>query len=217
MESQKIDWSLLYTTTTLGRVRGFTIELLFHLGDGPQRCCELAEKTEKKQNYVYSYLKNMRNYGLVEKEWAYWKLSRMGGEFLRYMNISYNNIYYYRKKEERRKKDIKSNRKLGLHLSTSKYIKQVNLDLFFADCTLDDAERVVVEVLVDHYNKTGSKFLYFKDSYEIAEKFNIHPDQVNRVLMNLKQDRIVYNFRDRRHNAWKIGLYKAFVELLTKT
>jgi len=108
--------------------------------------------------------------------------------------------------EERRKEESCSPKRL----------KQISISLWLQSSGLNDAEKEVVEVLVNHYNGTGSKFLYFSDIYEIAERFKIQPDQVNRVFMNLKQDHIVYNYRDRSHNAWKIGLYKAFVQALER-
>ena len=82
--------------------------------------------------------------------------------------------------------------------------------------SLEDAERVVVEVLLDHYRKTGSKFIYCSPPtvYTIADRFGIRPDQVNQVLMNLKQDKIVYSVKDRLHGAVKIGLYVDFVKKL---
>jgi len=206
-----IDYALLSTTTTLGRVRGFTIEVLYHLGEGPRRCCELVEITGKYHDYVYSYLRNMRIYGLAEKTGVYWKLTLLGREFLDYLNIVYNNIIEYGKKKERRKKE-KRKKPESWH---PKRVKQIRIEAFLRDSRLADKEKEVVEVLVDHYNKTGSKFLYFVDHYEIADRFEMHPDQVNQIFMNLKQDHVVYSFRDRRHNAWKIGLYKAFVEALT--
>jgi len=97
--------STVSTTTSLGRVRGFTIDLLFLLKDGPKRLRDLAEITEKTRPYVYTYLRNIRNYGLTEKKGFLWKLTLLGEEFHSYLNILYNNIIISRKIEERRKKD----------------------------------------------------------------------------------------------------------------
>lgn len=203
-------YSTISTTTSLGRVRGFTIDLLFHLKDGPKRCCDLAEISGKNQDYVHRYLRNMRKYGLVKKQGILWNLSVLGVDFLSYLNIVYNNIIEYGKKKERKKKED------GKKMETSppKKLKQISFSLWLqsSHLTLDSAEKKVVEVLVDHFNRTGSKFLYFNNIYEMAEKFQISPDQVNQVIMNLKQDHIVYSYRNKHHAAWKIGLYKAFIE-----
>jgi len=210
MKTTPIDYQLLSTTTSLGRVRGFTIDLLYHLRDGPKRCCELAEITGKTRFYVWRYLRNMQNYGLTCKEGSFfWKLTDIGVNFLNYLdNIYY--IYNSRKKVERKKKESRKK----VETSPPKRLKQVSIQPFLLSSSLHDAEKTVVEVLVEHYNKTGSKFLYFKDVYEIAEKFGFRPDQANQVMMNLKQDHIAYSYRDRSYDAWKIGLYKAFVESL---
>ena len=199
------------TTTSLGRVRGFTIDLLYHMEDGPKRCCDLAEITEKTQAYVHRYLRNMRNYGLVEKQGVLWNLSVLGRDFLTYLNIVYRYRYRYRKKKERKKKE----RRKKKETSPPKKLKQISISLFLRDSSLDDTEKVVVEVLVDHYNKTGSKFILLKNEYELAEKLAKHPQSIIEALKNLRQDNIIYLMRDRDFPGYhKIGLKKAFVESL---
>ncbi|MEM2440529.1 MAG: hypothetical protein QW493_04870 [Candidatus Bathyarchaeia archaeon] len=204
------------TTSTLGRVRGFTITLLYLLYEEQQRGCELAEKTGKKQDYVRPYLKRMQNYGLVEKNGAFWHITDFGVSFVEYLKRHYNllnsNIKEYGQKRNRNITEIGQKR----NTLQSKIIKQASLAVWLQDSDLKEAEKKVVEVLVDHYNRTGSKFLYFVTVYDVAEKFHIRPEDVNKILMNLKQDHIVYTVRDRVHNAFKIGLYEAFIEALTK-
>lgn len=222
----QINYQLLTTTTTLGRVRGFSIELLFMLNEGGGRCCDLSERSGKTQPYIHRYLRNLRNYGLVTQNDAFWFLTDLGKEFVKYLNIVYNNIIDYRKKKERKKKvRRKKIERLNLNSQDSKgkelvkkpkFLKQVKIDLWLRGSGLEDSEKEVVEVLVKHFNETGSKFLYFKDHYDIAERFGIRPDQVNPILMHLKQDNIIYTFRDRNHDAWKLGLKKAFVETLAR-
>jgi len=206
----KVNYALLSTSTTLGRVRGFSIELLFMLTDGGGRCCDLSERSGKTQPYVHRYLRNLRKYNLVRRNEAFWFLTEFGGEFVKYLNILYNNIIDYRKKKERKKKV----RRKIVESSQPKVLKQVAISLWLQDSDRSRAEKEVVEVLVKHYNETGSKFLYFRDVYHFADKFKVRPDEVNQLLMSLKQDRIIYSFGDKQHNAWKIGLYKAFLESL---
>jgi len=190
------------STTSFAKMRGFTVELLFCLKNNELRVMDLVDLTGKYSQYVYSYLRNMRNYGLVEKKGVFWKLTEKGASFLSYLESLNNNILKIRKNKES---------------YDPKRLKQVSFTLWLQNSSLHDAEKEVVEVLMDHYKRTGSKFLYFRDIYDMAERFKIPPDKVNKVLMNLKQDHIVYNFRDRTHNAWKIGLYKAFIEKLKIT
>lgn len=200
----------LSTTTSLGRVRGFTVELLFHLKDGPRRCCDLAEITDKTQPYVRRYLGNMWIYGLVEKDGVLWNLSVLGEDFLSYLNIVYNNILEYRKKKERKKKDKRKKKES----SQPKKAKQVPLLPFTRNLSLDDTERRVVEVLVAHYDETGSKFILVKDKYELAERMGLNPNDIGDALKNLHEDHRVYKFTLRREGLTKIGLYKAFIESL---
>ena len=114
-------------------------------------------------------------------------------------------------KEERKKYER------SMKVEDQRRVVQTSFEIWLKNYhrSLHDAEKVVVEVLLDHYEKTGSKFIYCEPNvYAIAEAFNIRPDQVNQVLMNLKQDHIVYHMHDRIHNAVKIGLYKDFVQML---
>jgi len=198
------------TTTSLGRIRGFTIELLFHLRDGPKRCCDLAEITGKSQPYVRRYLGNMQNYGLVVKDGVFWNLTRLGSEFIDYINILYSNISEYRKKEERRKKEKRKKKES----SFPKPSKQLSIDLWLKSSSFDDVEKEVVEMLVNHYNRTGSKFILVKDIYELAEKLNVSPSALPQALKHLRQDNIVYVIKERTMGFWKIGLKRQFVDLL---
>jgi len=75
-------------------------------------------------------------------------------------------------------------------------------------------EKVVVEVLLDHYNKTGSLFRYYRNIYHAADSFKIPVDKIDTVLMRLKQDRVAYKYWDKHYGALKIGLYKAFIKKL---
>jgi predicted transcriptional regulator len=202
--------ALISTTTSSGRVRGFTVELLFHLKDGPRRCRDLAKITEKPRNYVYTYLKNMRIYGLTEKNGVFWNLTVLGRDFLSYLNIVYNNIIERQKKEKRKTKErIKKVESLQ-----PKRLRQVRFDLWLQNSNLSDTEKEVVEVLLKHYNETGSKFILVKDIYELAERLTKHPDTIMEALKNLRQDNILYLYRSRIEGYWKIGLKKLFLELI---
>jgi len=206
----KLDYNLLSTTTSLGRVRGFTIDLLYYLKSGPKRCCELVQITGKYHDYVHSYLRNMRNYGLVEKDGVFWKLSDLGANFQAYLDIVYNNIIEYGKKKERKKKERGKKKESSL----PKKSEQLSLSLFLRDSSLDDTEKEVVEVLVNHYNKTGSKFILVKNQYDLADRLKKNPQDIIKALANLRQENIIYLYRSTLEGYWKIGLKKHFIKLL---
>jgi DNA-binding transcriptional regulator YhcF (GntR family) len=75
-------------------------------------------------------------------------------------------------------------------------------------------EKEVVEVLMKHYNETGSKFILVKDQFELAEKLGANPGEVVEALKNLRQDNIVYLFRSDIGGYWKVGLKRGFLRVL---
>jgi len=210
-DTPKVDYTLLSTTTSLGRVRGFTIDLLYHLRDGPKRLCELVEITEKSRFYVWRYLKNMQNYGLTSRDGYFWKLTDIGVNFVMYLDDIYNIIIISRKKEERKKKESKKK----VESSPLKRHEQVSISPFLRDSSLDDTEKEVVEMLVNHYNKTGSKFMLVKNEYELGEKLKKNPQDIQPALAGLRQDNIIYLMRAHDFPGYhKLGLKKAFIESL---
>lgn len=72
-------------TTSLPRSGSFVKDLLFVLKEGQLRTCEVAKIAEKTSAYVDSYLRRMRNQGLVEKQGFFWNLSESGVSFLSYL------------------------------------------------------------------------------------------------------------------------------------
>jgi hypothetical protein len=112
--------------------------------------------------------------------------------------------------EERRKKEGRKKEESSFQTKP----KQVSLLPFLKNSALSEVEKVVVEVLVGHYNQTGSKFIYFKDIYEGAEKLGVNPITLPEALRNLKQENIAYLYHDKTMGCWKLGLYKAFIQTL---
>jgi Mn-dependent DtxR family transcriptional regulator len=206
-----VNYALLSTTSTaLGRVRGFTITLLYLLFDGGGRCCDLAERCGKSQNYVWRYLKNMERYGLALKNGDFWFLTDSGVEFVKYLDIVYNNIIDYRKKVERKSKENKKK----VESNQPKSSKQIPISLWLQNSGLDSVEKEVVEVLLKHYNETGSKFILVKDQFELAEKLKANPSEVLEALKNLRQDNVIYLYRSDIEGYWKIGLKTNFLRIL---
>jgi hypothetical protein len=206
-----VNYALLSTTSTaLGRVRGFTITLLYLLFDGGGRCCDLAERCGKSQNYVWRYLKNMERYGLALKNGDFWFLTNSGVEFVKYLDVVYNNIIDYRKKVERKSKENKKK----VESNQPKTTKQIPISLWLQNSGLDNVEKEVVEVLLRHYNETGSKFILVKDQFELSEKLKANPSEILEALKNLRQDNIIYLYRSDIQGYWKIGVKTSFLKIL---
>ena len=136
----------------------------------------MKELTGKSRQYVYKYLKNMRNYGLIRKNGVFWELTVLGREFVSYLDMVSKHNTTCRKKEE---------------TSHPKTFKQILIQPWLRDSNLDDTEKAVVEVLVDHYNKTGSKFILVKDHYELAERCKVNPSSLDQALKRLREDNII--------------------------
>jgi hypothetical protein len=178
------------------------------LNDGGGRCCDLAERSGKSQAYVHRYLRNLRKYGLVIQNDAFWFLTPKGAEFVKYLDFVYNNILYYRQKEDRKKTEERQKE----DTSQPKTLKQIPITLWLAKSDLSETEKEVVDILVKHYNETGSKFILIKDQYEFAEKIKSPPQDILPALKNLRQDNIIYLHKSEIPGYWKIGLKKAFLE-----
>ena len=218
--------SILSTTSTLSRIRGFSLTILFCLKDGHLRSSEIYEITGKPCSYVNRYLYNLRKYGLIERVEDFWILTEKGADFIEYYECFVKNKNRIRKINERlmkvnRKINERCNRKKKDSLCAETSIKacrrktrQIQIEPFLRNSNLDDLEKAVVEVLIEHYNRTGSKFIMVKDQYELAERLNCNPSELPNALKNLRQDGIIYVFKDKTFGYWKIGLKKAFLELL---
>jgi len=181
------------------------------------RTREIAEITEKSLPYVGSYLRNMRKYGLVDKNGFLWFLTPIGKDLLEYFESfeAYKRMLYKIKKVRGKgEKDKKRKRES----SSQKACKQVSVRLWLKDSGLGETEKEVVELLADHYNRTGSKFILVKGPYELADRLNVNPERLLEALKNLRQENIIYIFRSQLgHEAgryWKVGLKKAFIQIL---
>ncbi len=73
------------STTTLPRADSFSNDVLFQLKEMPLRTCDVARVTEKTRAYVDSYLRRLRNQGLIEKHGSFWNLSVLGASYVGYL------------------------------------------------------------------------------------------------------------------------------------
>jgi arginyl-tRNA synthetase len=126
------------------------------------------------------------------------------------LDIVYNNIIDYRKKVERKSKENKKK----VESNQPKTTKQIPISLWLQNSGLDNVEKEVVEVLLKHYNETGSKFILVKDQFELSEKLKANPSEVLEALKNLRQDNIIYLYRSDIQGYWKIGLKTSFIKIL---
>jgi len=215
--------SAITTTTTspaLAKVRGFTVDLLYALKQGPLRTHALCKKAEKEHQYVETYLNRMQNYGLVMKNDAFWNLTALGEDFTMYLEREddYTDFTHSNKQtnkqttttiqhlEYRKKTEGKQLADTILH----RVEFQSRFDLWLRENPLSDVEKVVVDYLVEHYQRTRSKFILVDTKYELAERLNQNPENLNQAFRNLYSDRVAYIFK---HGlGWKVALYAAFVE-----
>ena len=170
---------------------------------------EVAKQTMKKNVYVRQYLYRLRKYGIASKHEDFWFLTDFG-KYLTSIVCRDRDRDRDRSNTRVTEEIQKSNTRVTLHTVQSHF------DVWLHNSDLGTKEKEVVEVLLEHFKKTGSKFLYFSSIYDVAERFKMSPDQVNQVFMNLKQDHVGYCWKDKTHNAWKVALYKGFVEALEK-
>jgi hypothetical protein len=154
----------------------------------------------------------MEKYGLAIKNGNFWFLTPKGAEFVKYLDFVNNKILEYRKKVERKSKE---NRK-KVESKEPKTTRQIPISLWLRNSGLDDLEKEVVEMLLRHYNKTGSKFILVRDSFELAERLKANPSEVLEALKNLRQDNIIYLYRSDLENYWKIGLKAGFLSILER-
>jgi len=112
-----------------------------------------------------------------------------------------------RKKRERRVKVVFKNKP-----------KQLSIQLFIKNShrSLSDIEVEVVDILLDHYNKTGSKWIYAHAGLlGLAEHLRVDYDSLGRALLNLRQDGIIYTWpKLYERQTFKLGLKSAFLKKL---
>lgn len=201
------------TTTSFGRLRGMTLWIMEILKDGGSLASwQVAEQTMKSCRYVNVYLFRLRKYGIALKKEEFWFLTDFG-KYLTNLLIGlrpYRYRYRYKYNTSITQEQHKNN------TSPQKRPVQVSIQAWLRNSSPDAAERGVVDILVSHFNKTGSKFVLVKDHYAMSELLSINVNEVPDVLANLRQENIIYLMRDPTSGQWKLGLKKAFLELLER-
>ena len=99
--------------------------------------------------------------------------------------------------------------------------KQVSFSLWLQDSGLSykEIEKNLVEVVLDHYHKTGGKFI-FSDLYSLADRFKVSPERLFTAILKIHEDHILYHYPPypsraaRLGQTFKLGAYKNFLQKL---
>jgi len=209
--NSKEDDPLLSTTTAITKIRGFSIELLYLLRERPMTTPEMTELTGKSVRYVSRYLYNMRKYGLLEKNGYFWKITELGVSFLNFIERRNKQIKIKRKKYERKTKEKQKRKcqKMSLKASFRIWLEKYQH-------SLSEEEVRIVEVLLEQYDKTGSPFIFCPKLEDAVEYFKIGYLGIHECFRKLKQEGVAWVFPDKTYMAYKIGLYKKFIDQLKK-
>jgi len=224
--------SAVSTTTTnftATRLRGFTVELLKLLSNDAMSIFELSEITDRPLKRLRVYLWRLKKYGLIEGDSVFWTANHEGlyvlsllssrkkqSEILSRRLEGPPNIKSYSSEScTGNSKQGHSSITLRLQFDNTKITvpKQLTLENALKRFDLNDCEREVVEVLLTHYNRTGSPFKYV--NYLEDLQLDYSSQILQEAIRKLRQDNIIYLWQDRAMNALKLGLKRAFLETLS--
>jgi transcription initiation factor IIE alpha subunit len=201
------------TTTSFSRLRGKTLWIMEILQDGGSLASwQIAEQTMKSSNYVNVYLFRLRKHGIAKRHDGFWYLTDFGKDLTSLLTRDDRD----RDRDRDRYNTSTTQQQHNNNTSPQKRLVQVSIQAWLRDSSPPDAERGVVDLLVSHYNKTGSKFVLVKDHYAMSDLLSINVHEVPDVLSRLRQENIIYLMRDPTSGQWKLGLKKAFLELLER-
>ncbi len=188
------------------KFRGKTIDILGILSNsGGMTTREIADKTGMSIKVLNVILPRGEKKGIFERKerWG-WKASPFG--FL-ILSINNNNANTNTTTTQH-----KYNTNTTRTLDSSRKSHQLNLSVFTNRSDINEPERVVVGVLVQHYERTGQKFRYFRDFYHFCDETGVSAVDAPAAIARLKEEGCVYTRKD--EFGWKIGLKVDFVERL---
>jgi hypothetical protein len=189
------------------KFRGKTIEILGVLSNsGGITTREIADRTGISIKVLNVILPRGERKGIFERKelWG-WKASPFG--FL-ILSINNNNNSNTNTTQIQHKYNTNTTRTLD----SSRKSHQLNLSVFTNRSDVTEPERVVVEVLVKHYERTGQKFRYFSDFYHFCDETGVGATDAPVAIARLKEEGCIYTRKD--EFGWKIGLKLDFVERL---
>lgn len=188
------------------KFRGKTIEILSVLSNsGGMTTREIADRTGISIKVLNVILPRGEKKGIFERKerWG-WKAAPIG--FL-ILSINNNNDNTNTTKIQH-----KYNTNTTPTLDSSKKSNQLNLSVFTNRSDIAEPERVVVGVLVQHYERTGEKYRYFRDFYHFCDETGVSAVDAPQAIAKLKEEGCIYTRKD--EFGWKVGLKVNFVEKL---
>ncbi|KAB2947000.1 MAG: hypothetical protein MPEBLZ_03598 [Candidatus Methanoperedens nitroreducens] len=188
------------------KFRGKTIDILGVISNsGGMTTREIADQTGMpiKTVNVYCWLGEKR--GILERKERWGWIATSFGLFI--LSINNNND-----KSNINKVLIKDKSSINHLYTVPKESHQLNLSIFTSRSDIADPERVVVEVLVGHYERTGEKYRYFRDLYHFCDETGVSAVDAPTAIARLKEEGCIYTRKD--EFGWKIGLKVGFVERL---
>ncbi len=198
------------TTTTTGgkfspqKYRGHTLKILGVLSEfGGLTTREIADKIGLSPKHVGEYCKRGYHRGIFERKetWG-WSASPLGMLVLSIVSTTTTTTIHTKPTQNPHK----------THTKPTPNSRQLNLATFTSREDLTEPDRVVVEEMASHYERTGIKYRIFQDEYELADAMKLSVAEVIPTLRHLREEGCIY-FR-REPLGWKMGLMKAFVERL---
>jgi hypothetical protein len=188
------------------KFRGKTIEILGILSNsGGMTTREISDQTgiPVKTVNVYCWLGEKRGIFERKERWG-WKATPFGFFVL---SINNNND-----KSNINELLIKDKSSINHLYTVPKKSHQLNLSVFTNRSDITEPERVVVGVLVKHYERTGEKYRYFRDFYHFCDETGVGAVDAPAAIARLKEEGCIYTRKD--EFGWKIGLKVDFVERL---
>ncbi len=188
------------------KFRGKTIDILGILSNsGGMTTREISDQTGIPVRTVGVYCRGGEKRGIFERKerWG-WKATSFG-----FLILSINNNNGKTKDKDRINEGKTKDKRT---LDSPKKSHQLNLTVFTSRSDITDPERVVVGVLVQHYERTGEKYRYFRDFYHFCDETGVGAVDAPAVIARLKEEGCIYTRKD--EFGWKIGLKVRFVDKL---
>ena len=200
----------------------------------PMRAAEIAQTLGYPTRYISSYLSYWKARGLFENVNGYWHLTEKGEDFARQVvekrlnsRVSQfaalarqivEDVWGEQIRQTRNRKRVgrpaeqtvqsllfivASKGKSGNKRKTSIHPIHCLASIIDVD-ELSDEELEVLEVMISHYVKWGSTYMYID---QLEQKLDADPAWLLRVLKNLQSKGIIYIYNDRRLGT-RIGFSK---------
>ncbi|MEM3383868.1 MAG: hypothetical protein QXD42_06870 [Nitrososphaerales archaeon] len=194
------------TTLNFGRMKGLSLDIIFILceEDQPLRTIDIANILGKKREIVYQYLRRMALKGLINYEQGLWLA--LGSAIKLYKIL--------KRLHEDKKEIIQREHKDSMKI---KFTNQIKIDHWLSNYNPTEAEEVIVNALVEHYNRTHQLGILLQNPYDYYEHgIHLSPEDFNRARISLQNEGIITWGRYKDKGAWKLALKKDFLINLSK-